>query len=194
MCLWLATDNKHFYVFLEHTVNSPIRAQCAQPEQRCALIWKVEIKSFPTVYDNPILTLYRHVIYRWKALGLNFNLQRRGAPLLGVRSNWRIYGICVLRKHILVCKFKSIKNTATWVWKTQKCGFQKQNRHIRCFFVFIFKHLFFLCMGLFFLPHRPTEKTLYEKSAIKGIIRLLSNVGEGISVTDRQTREDMPIT
>ncbi len=40
---------------------------------------------------------------------------------------------------------KIIKNTATWVWKTQKCEFQKQNRHIRCNFAFIFKHLFFLC-------------------------------------------------
>ena len=40
---------------------------------------------------------------------------------------------------------KIIKNTVKWVWKTQKCGFQKQNRHIRCIFAFIFKHLFFLC-------------------------------------------------
>ncbi len=34
------------------TVYSPIRAQCPQAQHGCALIWKAEPKSFPTVYDN----------------------------------------------------------------------------------------------------------------------------------------------
>ncbi len=33
---------------------------------------KAEIKSFPAVYDIPILRGYRHVIYRWKALDLSY--------------------------------------------------------------------------------------------------------------------------
>ncbi len=46
------------------------------------------------VYDNPCFALNRHVVYRWKALHLNFKaLKRRGAPLLGVCPSWRIYGI-----------------------------------------------------------------------------------------------------
>ncbi len=83
----LARDN------ILNTVNSPIRAQCAQTEHRCAPIWKVEVGSFPTVYDNPYFALYRHVIYRWKAFDLSLkDLNRVGAPLLEVRPYWRIYG------------------------------------------------------------------------------------------------------
>ncbi len=37
--------------------------------------------------------VYRHVIYRWKALDLNFkDMKRGGAPLLEVRPYWGIYG------------------------------------------------------------------------------------------------------
>ena len=45
------------------------------------------------VYDNPYFPLYRHVIYRWKALDPNFkDLKGGGAPLLEVRPYWGIYG------------------------------------------------------------------------------------------------------
>ncbi len=79
----------------------PIRAQCTQTDQGCALIWKVEVESFPTVYDNPILALYSYVIYRWKALGVIFkNMnENTGAPLLGVWSlhaNLFLGGQCTL--------------------------------------------------------------------------------------------------
>ncbi len=75
------------------TVNSPIRAQCAQTENACALIWKAQVKTFPTIYDNPYFALYSHVIYRWKAPELNLqNLKTGGEPLLGVHPYWRIYG------------------------------------------------------------------------------------------------------
>ncbi len=82
------------------TVNSLIRAQCTQTEHGCALICKVELKSFPTIYNNPYFALYRHVIYRWKALELNLkNLKTGDAPLLEVRPYWGIYGI-------LLCKIE----------------------------------------------------------------------------------------
>ncbi len=63
--------------------------------------------SFPTVYDNPYLgpshrgaflglvyfPLYRHAIYSWKALDLNFkDMKEGGAPLWEVRRYWGIYG------------------------------------------------------------------------------------------------------
>ncbi len=49
---------------------------------------------FPTVYDNSYFLLYKHVIYRWKALDPNFkDLKGAGAPLLEVHPYWGIYGI-----------------------------------------------------------------------------------------------------
>ncbi len=73
---------EHHVRFVWHnTVNSPIRAQYAQTQHWCALIWKVVVESFPTVYDNPYFLLYMHVIYRWKALDLND--ERRGCALIG---------------------------------------------------------------------------------------------------------------
>ncbi len=89
------------YICCPNTVNSLIRAQCAQTQHRCALIWKVEVESFPTVYDNPYVPLYRHVIYRWKALDLSFkDLKGVGAPLLEVRPYWGIYGISIFTPHV----------------------------------------------------------------------------------------------
>ena len=101
-----------------YTVNSPIKAQCAQTQHRCALIWKVEVKSFPTVYDNPYFPLYRHVIYRWKALHLNLkDLKEGDAPLLEVRPYWGIYGIldtidiCIITMYRGIWPFKFIYGT-----------------------------------------------------------------------------------
>ncbi len=46
------------------------------------------------IYDNPYFPLYRHVIYRWKALDPNFkDLKGGGAPLLEVRPYLGIYGM-----------------------------------------------------------------------------------------------------
>ncbi len=48
------------------------------------------------IYDNPYFALYRHIIYRWKALELNLkNINTGDAPLLEVRLYWGIYGILV---------------------------------------------------------------------------------------------------
>ncbi len=48
---------------------------------------------FQQYNGNPYFALYRHAIYRWKALDLNFiNLETGGALLLEVRPYWGIYG------------------------------------------------------------------------------------------------------
>ncbi len=68
------------------------------------------------------------------------NLHRLAACIVHTQKKVSVL-IKTHKRHISATDNKHHK----WVWKTQNEVFQKQNRHIRCIFVFIFKHLFFLC-------------------------------------------------
>ena len=66
-----------------NTVNSPIKAHCAEAAHSCAFVWKVDTESFTAVYTNPIFAQYRHVIYRWKALANLLECEKRGCAPIG---------------------------------------------------------------------------------------------------------------
>ena len=98
-----------------NTANSPIRVQCAQTEHGYALIRKVELYSFPTIYDNQYLALYRHIIYRWKALELNLkNIKTGDALILEVRPYWGIYDIW--QCHVSNWNFQCLVSGLISIW------------------------------------------------------------------------------
>ncbi len=69
------------HVYLEFNISEPpgIRdagSKCAKTQLLTHKhYWKVELKSFPTVYGMPIFAQYRHVIYCWKPPGLLFPMK-----------------------------------------------------------------------------------------------------------------------
>ncbi len=87
-----------YRALLVHPVNSPLRAQCAQAEQGFALIWKREIKSFPTV-EQYMSIMTTHILLD---IGMSYTVGkllistlRGGAPLLEVRTYCGIYSISI---------------------------------------------------------------------------------------------------
>ncbi len=112
------------FCYIEH-VCTPI--SCLQPTRTNRTDTNEPLLAqsvFPTIYDNPYFALYRHVIYCWKALGLNLkNPKTGGALLLEVRPYWGIYGI-LLSPSLTHADTSSLgsdptKSSTEWVFYTK---------------------------------------------------------------------------